>query len=356
MKAAVLREKHFSWEDMLLPKFLPDEVLVKTLACGICGSDLGCWHHGQQLSHLQAISGHPAPLDWSEGVVLGHEFCAEIVELGASCSSQFKVGQKVCAVPAVLRPTSMEYVGFSQHLPGGFAQYMVLSQDKLFVVPEGVSTHTAALTEPLAVVSHAVNQARLQPYDAALVVGCGPIGLALIAVLKQRGVQSISVIEPVKARQQKALAMGATQIIESGLSALLPHWIEENRQSVKAHRQDRAPVHASPWVIFNCAGATGLLGEVMQHVPRAARIMQIGMSLMPDTFSPFFASSKALLLQFVNGYSDEEFHSSLMLLSEGRIDLSPMGITAMPVEEVENAMLALSKAEVHGKILLDHNG
>lgn len=354
MKAALLKKHSFTVESMDIPKPQKGEVLVKTLACGVCGSDIGCWKRGAQLSHLQHMMGHPDPLNWEKGVVLGHEFCGEIIEFGTNEKGGFKVGERVCAVPAVLRPTSMEYLGFSNRLPGGFAQFMVLSQDKLFAVPNGLDAQSAALTEPLAVVQHAINAARVQRHDCALVVGCGPIGLMLIAALKQRGVESICVIEPVLERRQLARTFGATHVIEEGLEALLPEWIELNLEYLKGYRSGANPAHASPWLIFNCVGVVGVFERVVRAAPRAARIIQVGLSLQADEFNPFFASSKELTIQYVNGYTDSEFQSSLHLLSEGAIDLSPMPITKLPLSQINQGMQALLASSVHGKVIIEH--
>ena len=127
-------------------------------------------------------------MDLNRDIVMGHEFCAELVDFGPNTQKRFKPGQRICAMPVLIKPTGVETVGYSNDNPGGYAELMRLSESLLLEVPNGLSTERAALTEPMAVGYHAVQMARLQRDDAPLVIGCGPVGLAVIGALKHKGV------------------------------------------------------------------------------------------------------------------------------------------------------------------------
>src|SRR5574338_503962 len=99
-----------------------------------------------------------------------------------------KTGQRVCSIPLVFDARGMAGVGYSNDYPGGYGELMVLSEPLLVPVPDGLATEHAALTEPMAVGVHAVAKGRPEKGDAALVVGCGPVGLAVIAALRLRGI------------------------------------------------------------------------------------------------------------------------------------------------------------------------
>ena len=174
-----------------IPRPGPGEVLVKTLVTGICGSDLHTVVHTDELlANARAVAGVEL-FDPNEPVVLGHEFCAEVVEYGPGARGTHALGTRVVSVPFLLRPEPV-MVGMSGvDTPGGFAEYMVLSEDLLLPVPDHLPSDIAAMAEPMTVGLHAVNRSALGADDVPIVIGCGPIGLAVIAVLKMRGVGPI---------------------------------------------------------------------------------------------------------------------------------------------------------------------
>src|SRR5262249_3383033 len=161
--------------------------LVKTLACGICGSDLHALKHTDAMVAAARESGAPFGLDPRRDVVMGHEFCAEVLDRGPSTTSGVAAGARVVSMPLLFRESGMHAVGYSNEVPGGYGELMTLSLGLVLPVPNGLSTEHAALTEPMAVGVHAVAKARLEAHDAALVVGCGPVGLAVIAALALKG-------------------------------------------------------------------------------------------------------------------------------------------------------------------------
>src|SRR5258708_25578499 len=111
---------------------------------------------------------------------MGHEFCVEIVEHGPGTRKTLPVGSRVCSRPGLVRPDGPRTVGYSNDTPGGYAEYMRLTEALLLPVPGGLSTEHAALTEPIAVGVHAVATTRLDRDAAPLAVGCGPRRPAVI--------------------------------------------------------------------------------------------------------------------------------------------------------------------------------
>ena len=98
-------------------------------------------------------------------VVMGHEFCAEILEHGAETSASLKAGSRVCSVPIAFGPGGVGAVGYSNDYPGGYGELVVLNEMLLLEVPNGLSTERAALTEPMAVGLHAVEKANIGERD-----------------------------------------------------------------------------------------------------------------------------------------------------------------------------------------------
>jgi len=207
MRAAVMRNRALVVADVPTPEPGPGEVLVRTLACGICGSDLHALRHADKFVENSRRAGNPRVMDLGRDVIMGHEFCAEIVDHGPQTTRALKVGTRVCSRPVLMRATGPHSIGYSNDDPGGYGEYMRLSESLLLEVPNGLSTEHAALTEPMAVGVHAVAKAHLSPDDAPLVIGCGPVGLAVIAALRLRGVRPIVAADFSRRRRELAAAV-----------------------------------------------------------------------------------------------------------------------------------------------------
>ena len=128
MRAAIMRNQKLVVDDIPIPELGPGEVLVKTLACGICGSDLHTLKHADKLVEISRRSGGAFNMDLGRDIVMGHEFCAEVVDHGPGASKQFKAGTRVCSMPVLLRSTGVETVGYSNDNPGGYGEYMRLTE------------------------------------------------------------------------------------------------------------------------------------------------------------------------------------------------------------------------------------
>ena len=186
MRAAVMRGAMLVADTLPDPEPGPGEVLVRTIACGICGSDLHTLQHGPEAVAGMRDMGVSKVMDLGRDVVMGHEFAAEVLDYGPGTERTFAAGTPVCSVPLLPRAAGIEALGFSNEVPGGYGELMVLSRELLLPIPNGLAPELAALTEPMAVGVHAVGLANLGPHDVPLVIGCGPVGLAVIAALKLR--------------------------------------------------------------------------------------------------------------------------------------------------------------------------
>ena len=357
MRAAVMRNKRLVATDLPRPDPGPGEVLVKTLACGICGSDLHVLRHAEQFVEAQRRAGSVFTMDLSRDVVMGHEFCAEIVEYGPDTTRTLRVGTRVCSRPALVRADGPRTVGYSNDTPGGYAEYMRLTEALLLPVPNGLSTEYAALTEPMAVGLHAVAKARLEPDDAPLVIGCGPVGLAVIAALRLHGARPIVAADFSARRRELATALGADLVVDPAQSTPWQSW----REAAVWRDASRAPV-LPPWitgppvrpaVVFECVGVPGVLDQLMAASPRGTRIVVVGVCMEADTIYPMLGISKELNLQFVLAYTPAEFAATLHHIAAGRIPVAPLITGKVGVEGVAGAFAALASPERHAKILVE---
>ncbi|MBI1846192.1 MAG: zinc-binding dehydrogenase [Candidatus Rokubacteria bacterium] len=355
MRAAVMRNKTLVITDVPLPEPGPGEVLVKTLACGICGSDLHALKHAEKFVENARRAGG-RPMDPGRDVVMGHEFCAEIVDHGPQTERRLAVGTRVCSRPVLMRPSGPQTVGYSNDTPGGYAEYMRLTEALLLEVPAGLATEHAALTEPMAVGLHAVAKARLEPDDVPLVIGCGPVGLAVIAALRLRGARPIVAADFSPLRRSLAETLGADVVVDPARRTPWESWREV------AARREPGPPPPSAWagaaavkpaVIFECVGVPGVIDQVMVSAPRGARIVVVGVCMEADTIHPMIGISKELSVQFVLGYTADEFASTLRHIAAGAIPAAPLVTGRVGVEGVPGAFEELGMPERHAKILVE---
>ncbi len=338
MKAAVMRGRALAVEEIADPVARPGEVLVKTLACGICGSDLHALRHGDQMVAMSREAGAPFVMDLERPVVMGHEFCAEVVELGPDAGTGVVPGDRVVSLPVVIGSGGMHSIGYSNDYPGGYGELMALSAMLLLKVPNGLDSDLAALTEPMAVGRHAVARSRIGIRDAAAVIGCGPVGLAVIADLKLRGVETIVAADFSPARRALAATMGATEVVDPAVEPVVDAW--QRVDGVK------------PLVLFEAVGVPGLIDAAMAAAPRNARVLVVGVCMEADSIRPMLGIAKELDISFALGYSYEEFAGSLRSIAEGELDVAPLVTGRVAIDGVPGAFADLANPEAHCKILV----
>ncbi len=342
MRAAVMRGDRFVVEERPIPTPGEGDVLVKVRACGICGSDLHYFHHSEGMMALARRAGWPTremEANLAAGPILGHEFVCEVVDHGPGARRDLAPGRRVCAMPFLARPAGPVLIGSSPQASGAYAEYMLLSEAALLAVDEAVPDEAAALTEPVGIAVHAVNKARLKPEDAAVVVGCGPIGLAIIAVLKARGQARIIASDLSPRRRALAATMGATTVVgDADVSAI-------------AAAREAAP--DAPLTVFESTGAKGMLHALILEAPPRAHIIGVGIPAGEESFLPMVAIAKEIALTFVIYYTPEEFAEALRLVSEGALDWRALVTGKVGLDGVGGAFAALADPEAHAKILIE---
>ncbi len=333
-------------DDVAEPRPGAGQILVRTLACGICGSDLHTLTHGDLMVEMsteaarQAGPDRPAMevMDLARDVVMGHEFAAEVIELGDNVGNS-KIGDIVVSMPVAFDPTGVHPVGYSNEYPGGYGELMVLNDLLAMKVPNGLDARRAALTEPMAVGLHAVNRSQITPAHSAIVLGAGPVGLAVIAALRAAGVELIVAADFSPTRRSLALTMGAHQAVD-------PH-------DVSAIDAWRALGAKLPVVLFEAVGVPGMLDAAMRDAATGAQILVVGVCMQPDTVRPMVAIGKELNLQFVLGYDLIEFGETLRRIAEGEVDVAPLITGSVGIDGIPDAFLALADPDAHAKILVE---
>ncbi|MDQ1521827.1 MAG: hypothetical protein QOI55_2900 [Actinomycetota bacterium] len=344
MRAAIARGSTLRVDDVPDPVPGPGEALVAVKACGICGSDLHALHFGDRLVEAAHEVGVPVTFDPAADYVMGHEFCAEVLELAPGTEgAPVGPGDLVCCLPVALTPTGIEPVGaYSNIYNGGYADLMRLTAALCMRVPNGLDYRRAALTEPMSVGRHAVARAAVTERDSAIVLGAGPVGLAVVAELRRLGVEVIVVSDYSPRRRAVASAMGATEVVDPAIDEPIDAW-----QRVDGRRS---------LVAFDAIGVPGTFSLALHVAPPLSRVCIVGSCMESDTFRPLIPQTKQLTIVFSFAYDPFEFADTLRAIAEGEVDVAPMVTGTCGIDGVPAAFDALGRPEEHVKVLVEPGG
>lgn len=378
MKAVSCSNAQLDVVDLPTPVPAKGQLLIDVLRCGICGSDLHARRHCDEVAEVMAETGYDGFMRSDQHVVMGHEFCGEVLDHGPRTRKAPRPGTRVVAVPLVRRGQAVHAIGLSESAPGGYAEHMVVEQSLALAVPNGLSADAAALTEPMAVAWHAVRRGEVRKRDVAIVIGCGPIGLAVVCMLKARGVRTVIASDFSPGRRALATRCGADIVVDPaqgspyaaaaghghletapeafGLAigtveklyrARLPWWhVWRAAEAVGAATPKRP-------VVFECVGVPGVIDGIIAGAPLFTRVVVVGVCMGTDAIRPSMAINKETDLRFVFGYTPMEFRDTLHMIAEGKVDVSPLITGTVGLGGVANAFDALADPAKHAKILID---
>ncbi len=377
MKAVVCENAELGVADVPAPEPEEGQVLLDVRRCGICGSDLHARHHADVAADVAAEAGYDGFMRSDQRVVLGHEFCGEAVEFGTGTRKKLKPGTPVVALPLRRAGSQMHAIGLSVDAPGAYAEQVLVEESLMFALPNGLSPEVGVLTEPMAIGYHAVRRAEIKKGDVAIVIGCGPVGLAVICMLKAQGVRRVVASDFSPGRRDLALACGADVVVDPGEDS--PYDAAADSKHLRTfpdaaglavetmEKLRRLPV---PWhhvwrtaerlgagpkrpVIFECVGVPGIIDGVIASAPFFSRVVVVGVCMETDAIRPAMAINKEIDLRFVIGYTPVEFRDTLNMLADGKVNAAPLVTATVGLPGVEGAFDALGDPEAHAKILID---
>lgn len=380
MRAVTCKQAELELVEVPEPEPGRGQVRIEVLRCGICGSDLHARTGSDQWADLAARLGYDRFMRSEQSVVFGHEFCGSVAEYGPKSRRRVPAGAPVVALPLLRSSKGIETTGLSVHAPGAYADQLLVEESLMMAVPNGLAPDSAAMTEPMAVGWHAVQRGEVGKRDVAIVVGCGPIGLAVILLLKASGVGTVVASDYSPGRRALAQRCGADVVVDPAVES--PFTAVDRKGQLNdapsafelavgtMERLQRLPVGwwhvwrlaetlgAGPKqpVIFECVGVPGVIDSIITGAPLFSRVVVVGVCVGGDQITPAMAINKELDLRFVLGYTPLEFRDTLNMLAEGKVDPRPLLTGTVGLEGVDAAFTALGEvggSQSHAKILID---
>ena len=327
------QDKNVEVQDVPEPTMGPDQVLIEVRATGVCGSDVHMWREQQSWAVKQPL-------------VLGHEFCGVIADVGTNVSG-FKVGQRVACETAAQVCNSCVYclsgnynlcptrLGYGALADGSMTSYVAARPQILHHIPDNVPFEHAALTEPICVAYNAlVEKTTMKPGDLVVIQGPGPIGIMALQIVRLRGAGTIVVLgtNADEKRMEVAAELGA-------------HY------TVNIQREDAGQLIKSLGdgfgadLVVDCTGVSRALKQSMELVRPNGRITKIGWGPQPLDFSLDPLVGKAVTLQGSFSHTYPTWERVLTLLSTGQVNLNPVIGGIYGLDEWEEAFHKMEVGE-----------
>jgi len=332
MRAVVSQGLHqpLAFETIPDPTPLAGEIVVKVGRCGICGSDL----------HMTE---DPA-FGVQAGDVLGHEFAGEVVALGKGAEG-LALGDLVSVIPlkscgacASCRAGEVAWCEQFGLQGGGYAEYAVTRPNQCVKLPKSASLADGAIVEPLAVALHGVNMSGLKAGDKVLILGAGPIGLAVAFWARRAGACDVIIQDISDFQRNRALSMGATGFV---IDPADPIGAAERALDGKAD------------IVFECVGIPGLIEQAVSQVRNRGTILLLGLCTRPDTFNSFAMLSKEVRLITSAFFTRQEYEAALDVLDAGAAEPRLLVTDTISLEATPQVFEALRARTHQCKVLIN---
>jgi threonine dehydrogenase-like Zn-dependent dehydrogenase len=349
MRAAVLRGGTVKVRAIDDPVPGPGQILVRSLACGICASDLHFMDHPE--AGADDDSGM-STYDTDADIVMGHEYCAEVVDYGPGTERLIPVGTRVSSLPVLATAGGRKIIGQNPESPGGFGEYFLLSAAITRVVASDLPSEIVCIADAVTVGWSAVARAQLAAKETPLVIGCGAIGLSAIARLKLLGAGPVVAADFVPSRRETALAMGADVVVDPAENSPYRAWRDVARGSAEPVKDITAMAEPRGCVVFECVGIPGVLDSIIKGCERGTRIFSVGGPPEGDRLHTLTAKRKGLNIQFGGGPLPAHWAEAFEAVCSGRLDVTPMLGRTVGLEEVPGALEAARDANGPARIVV----
>ncbi len=338
MKAAVFYgKKDIRYQESDSQVLLPEEVLIRIHACGVCGTD------------LHVYDGAEGSATVTPPIILGHEFAGEVFDVG-SAVQRVKIGDRVCIDPNIFCGECQYCRTGKAHLcedlqaigvtrSGGFAEYCPVPVKQVYSLPDSLDFEDGALAEPVACCVHGMDLAKICAGDRVLILGAGTIGLILLQLVRIAGAAKIFVSEPVAAKRDLANTLGADLAIDP---------MTEDLMSIIDKQ-----THGGVDVAIECVGKSTTMTQAIQALRRGGSALLFGLA-PPNCeipLRPFDLFKRELTIRssFVNPFTQAR---AVALLASKKIQLKPLISDRFPLAKI-NEIFANKKYRQRGKVIVE---
>ena len=331
MRAVTFQALHqpLAFETLPDPTPAPDQLVVKVGRCGICGSDL----------HMT----EDAAYGCKHGDVLGHEFAGEVVGLGREVEG-LRTGDLVSVIPLAscghcesCRKGEVQWCEQFALQGGGYAEYALTRPNQCVKLGANVSLADGAIIEPLAVALHGVHLSGMKAGDNVLVLGAGPIGLAVAFWAHRMGAAKVAVQDVADFQRDRAIGMGADIFVVDPADPV---------GSAEAGLGGQAAV------VFECVGIPGLIDQAVRQVRNRGTILLLGLCTRPDTFNSFAMLSKEVRLVTSAFFTVPEYEAALAALDAGALEPRLLVTGTISLGETPEVFESLKRRTSQCKVLI----
>jgi 2-desacetyl-2-hydroxyethyl bacteriochlorophyllide A dehydrogenase len=326
-----LGNSRFEVREMTLPDLGDNDILVKNMVCGVCGTDIHIYH------------GEPGSADVNPPVVLGHEYSGRVDKVGSAVTA-FHPGDKItvdpniyCGVCRFCRDgkkqlcESMSAIGVTRD--GGFAEYSVIPASQAFLLDPELAYETGAMAEPLACAIHGIDLAGIRHGDSVLVIGGGAIGLLMVQLAKLAGAAHVVLSEPVEIRRKVAESLGADASFDP---------ITQDPAGQFAAITGKAGAD----IVIECVGKTVATKQAFDCAAKGATLLLFSVPSVDATFElPLFDVFKKELTIKGSFVNPDTHARAVALLNSGKISVAPLITHRYGIDELEQAIKMQMSAE-----------
>jgi threonine dehydrogenase-like Zn-dependent dehydrogenase len=285
-------------------------------------------------------------------VVMGHEYCGEVVSYGPDTQAAWPIGTRVTSLPALLVAGGMRIIGMAPDAPGGFGEYFLLSELFTRAVPDDIAPERVALNDAMAVGWYYSRIGTEESADDAvpLVLGLGAIGQSVVASLRKRGTGPIVAADFSRHRRELAASLGADVVVDPRDTSPWEAWRETAWGAPEEVHDRMALVGLPAQVVYEMVGRNGMLGDLIDQCEIGARILSCG-GASEDTIRTTTAHMKGVNLQIGGGPMADDWYGCLDEVLSGELDPMPLLGETVTLEQLPDAIDRARSADAPVRIL-----
>jgi 2-desacetyl-2-hydroxyethyl bacteriochlorophyllide A dehydrogenase len=327
MKAAVYHGPHdIRVEDVPMPEFAENELLVRIKACGICGSDL----HMYRLGMFEALGRQV-----DRGRIMGHELSGEVVAVGSNVTG-FRIGDRIAGVGV-----------------GGFAEYtpLQITERGPHPLPENISFEEGATLEPLATSLHGVGLAKPTTGETVVILGAGIIGLGCLQAIRATVSCRVIVVDASARRLDMATQLGADTTVNLTQTDALEAVIELTGGPRPIGRFEVKGGYAD--AVIDCAGAKLSPNQGLYMLkPADGRLVLVALFEQQPELDFNQVVRKQVNIHGSWAWTGDDFRQAIALVQSGQVNRKPLISHQYPLAEAPHAFATQAQPEAAVKVLL----